>query len=442
MSIARHKDLLDNEQISSRGRPTRHRFFISWMLFVCVLINYLDRSNLSIVATKLAEDLHLSPVSLGFLLSAFGWTYALFQIPASRFVDRVNPRLLFAVALAMWSVATFLMGIAGTFFALIALRLAVGVLEAPSFPISNRVVTTWFPEAERAGAIGFYTSAQFVGLAFLTPLLAWLEARYGWRFIFEATGAAGITWALAWWLLYRDPAESRSVNQAELRLIEEGGGIPELSRKFHQSQSVSVWADLGIVLGKRKLWGIYIGQFGLSSTLWFYLTWFPTYLVRYRHIALEKAGFLSSAPFLAAFVGVISGGFLSDWLLRKGIGVTLARKIPIVAGLLLASLIFLANGFSDPRLVIACMACSSFGCGFASITWSVISTVAPERLIGLTGGVFNFISNCSAIVVPTVVGFLIRGESFTYPLIFISCMAVVGICSYVFVVGDIQRIAE
>ncbi len=442
MSIARHKDLLDNEQISSRGRPTRHRFFISWMLFVCVLINYLDRSNLSIVAPKLAEDLHLSPVSLGFLLSAFGWTYALFQIPASRFVDRVNPRLLFAVALAMWSVATFLMGIAGTFFALIALRLAVGVLEAPSFPISNRVVTTWFPEAERAGAIGFYTSAQFVGLAFLTPLLAWLEARYGWRFIFEATGAAGITWALAWWLLYRDPAESRSVNQAELRLIEEGGGIPELSRKFHQSQSVSVWADLGIVLGKRKLWGIYIGQFGLSSTLWFYLTWFPTYLVRYRHIALEKAGFLSSAPFLAAFVGVISGGFLSDWLLRKGIGVTLARKIPIVAGLLLASLIFLANGFSDPRLVIACMACSSFGCGFASITWSVISTVAPERLIGLTGGVFNFISNCSAIVVPTVVGFLIRGESFTYPLIFISCMAVVGICSYVFVVGDIQRIAE
>ena len=412
------------------------------MLFICVLINYLDRSNLSIVAPRLAGDLRLSPVSLGFMLSAFGWTYALFQIPASRLVDRVNPRLLFAAALALWSVATFWMGLAGSFFALIALRLAVGALEAPSYPINNRVVTTWLPEPERAGAIGFYTSAQFVGLAFLTPLLAWLEARYGWRFIFEATGAAGVMWALAWWLLYRDPGESRGVNQAELRLIEEGGGIPELSRKLRESQSASLWKDLAIVLGRRKLWGIYIGQFGLCSTQWFFLTWFPTYLVSYRHIALEKAGLLSSAPFLAAFAGVLCGGLLSDWLLRRGMSVTRARKIPIVAGLFLASLLFLANGFEDPRLVIACMAVSFFGCGFASITWSVVSTVAPERLIGLTGGVFNFISNCSAIVVPTVVGVLIRGQSFTYPLVFISCMGFMGICSYVFVVGDIERIAE
>ncbi len=427
---------------SIAARPTRRRFSISWMLFVCVMINYLDRSNLSIVAPRLAEDLHLSPVSLGMMLSAFGWTYALFQIPASRLVDRVNPRLLFAVALALWSLATFWMGLAGSFFALIALRLAVGALEAPSYPINNRVVTTWFPEPERAGAIGLYTSAQFVGLAFLTPLLAWLEARYGWRFIFEVTGAAGVLWAPAWWLLYRDPAESRGVNQAELRLIEEGGGIPELSRKLSKSQSASVWKDLAIVLGKRKLWGIYIGQFCHTSTLWFFLTWFPTYLVTYRHIALAKAGLLSSAPFLAAFVGVLCGGLLSDWLLRRGMSVTQARKIPIVAGLFLASLLFLANCFEDPRLVIACMACSFFGCGFASIGWSVVSTVAPERLIGLTGGVFNFISNCSAIVVPSVVGLLIRGESFTYPLVFISCMAFVGICSYVFVVGDIERIAE
>lgn len=425
----------------NEDRPTRHRFFISWMLCICVLINYFDRSNLSIVAPRLAEDLHLSPVSLGILLSAFGWTYALFQIPASRLVDRVSPRLLFALALALWSLATFLMGLAGTFVALIALRLAVGALEAPSYPLNNRVVTTWFPDSERAGAIGLYTSAQYVGLAFMTPLMAWLETRYGWRFIFQATGAAGIIWAPTWWLLYRDPAESRRVNKAELRLIEQGGGIPELSRKLRRSPSVSVWADLGIVLGRRKLWGIYIGQFGLTSTLWFFLTWFPIYLVQYRHIALEKAGFLSSAPFLAAFVGALSGGFLSDWLLRRGMSLTLARKIPIVAGLLLASLIVLANRFQKPQLVIACMACSFFGCGFASITWSVVSTVAPERLIGLTGGVFNFISNCSAIVVPIVVGLLIKGESFTYPLVFISCMAVIGIYCYVFVVGDIERIA-
>ena len=429
------------QQPGASNRPTRRRFSIMGMLFVCVLINYLDRSNLSIVAPRLVEDLHLSPIHLGMMLSAFGWTYALFQIPASRLVDRVNPRLLFAAALALWSLATFLMGVVGTFVALVALRLVVGALEAPSYPLNNRVVTTWFPESERAGAIGLYTSGQFVGLAFLTPLLMWLEARFGWRFIFEVTGVIGAMWALVWWMLYRDPADARGVNPAELRLIKEGGGIPELSRKLEQGRTGSVWKDLSIVLSHRKLWGIYIGQFGLASTLWFFLTWFPTYLVKYKHIGLVKAGFLASAPFLAAFIGVILGGLLSDWLLRCGLSLTLARKIPIVTGLLLASLIFLADEFDDPRLVIACMACSFFGCGFASITWSVVSAVAPERLIGLTGGVFNFISNCSAIVVPMVVGLLIRGESFTYPLLFISGMAVMGISSYVFVVGDIERIA-
>jgi ACS family D-galactonate transporter-like MFS transporter len=424
------------------AQPTRRRFSVMWMLFVCVVINYLDRSNLSIVAPKLTEDLHLTPVALGAILSAFGWTYALFQVPASRFVDRVNPRLLFALALALWSLSTMLMGFAGTFLTLIALRLAVGVMEAPSYPINNRVVTTWFPERERAGAIGFYTSGQYVGLAFLTPLLAWLEARYGWRFIFQATGAVGILWAMIWWLLYRDPAGARGINAAELRLIKEGGGIPELTQKLEKAPAASVWRDLAFVLSKRKLWGLYIGQFGLLATQWFFLTWFPIYLVKYRHVSLATAGLMASLPFMAAFIGVILGGVFSDWLVRIGLSLTTARKIPVVGGLLLTSTISLANWCTDPRWVIACMTCSFFGCAFASITWSLVSTLAPERLIGLTGGMFNFISNCAAFVVPLVIGLLIKGNSFARPLLFISAMGVMGVCSYVFLVGKIERIPE
>lgn len=432
------------ESIGSGEKPTRRRFRVIWMLFVCVVINYLDRSNLSIVAPRLTEDLHLTPVMLGTILGAFGWTYALFQVPASRFVDRVNPRVLFAVALALWSLATFFMGFVGTFLALIGLRLAVGAMEAPAYPINNRVVTTWFPERERASAIGLYTSGQFVGLAFLTPLLAWLEARYGWRFIFQSTGAVGLVWAIAWWFLYRDPNHASGINQAELRLIEEGGGIPELSKKLDESQleKGTVWRDLGFVLSKRKLWGLYLGQFGVISVQWFFLTWFPTYLVHYKHIELAKAGAMASLPFLAAFVGVISSGMLSDWLLRRGLGVTLARKIPVVTGLVLASTIFVANWCDDPRLVIACMTLSFFGTGSACIAWSLVSTVAPERLIGLTGGMFNFISNCAAFIVPMVIGLLVKGNSFSRPLFFISSMGVMGICSFVFLVGKIERIPE
>jgi ACS family D-galactonate transporter-like MFS transporter len=430
--------------IGGGEKPTRRRFRVMWMLFVCVVINYLDRSNLSIVAPKLTEDLHLTPVMLGTILAAFGWTYALFQVPASRFVDRVNPRILFAVALALWSLATFFMGFVGTFIALIALRLTVGIMEAPAYPINNRVVTTWFPERERAGAIGFYTSGQFVGLAFFTPVLAWLEARYGWRFIFQATGAVGVVWAVVWWILYRDPNHACGVNQAELRLIEEGGGIPDLSNKLDESRlrTGTVWKDLGFVLSKRKLWGLYLGQFGVVSVQWFFLTWFPTYLVQYKHIELAKAGALASLPFLAAFIGVLASGVLSDWLLRRGLGVTLARKIPLITGLVLASTIFVANWCDDPRLVIACMTVSFFGDGAACIGWSLVSTVAPERLIGLTGGMFNFISNCGAFITPMVIGLLVKGNSFSRPLIFISLMGVMGICSFVFLVGKIERIPE
>ncbi len=415
-----------------------------WMLFVCVVINYLDRANISIVAPRLTEDLHLSPVKLGMILSAFGWTYALSQVPASRLVDRVNPRRLFAIALALWSLATFFMGFVGTFVSLIALRLLVGALEAPAYPINNRVVTTWFPENERAGAVAFYTSGQFVGLAFLTPLLAWLEARYGWRLTFLTTGAVGIVWAFVWWMLYRDPAHARGVNKAEMRLIEEGGGIPDLSKKLAESRArvSSVWRDLGFVLSKRKLWGLYLGQFGVVAVQWFFLTWFPTYLVRYKHIELAKAGLLASLPFLAAFVGVLASGFVSDWLLRKGFAITLARKVPLITGLVLASTIFVANWLDDPRLVIACMTISFFGDGAACIGWSLVSTVAPERLIGLTGGMFNFISNCGAFITPMVIGLLVRDNSFSRPLIFISLMGAMGVCSFVFLVGKIERISE
>lgn len=150
-------------------RPTRTRYLIMVMLFVTVVINYLDRSNLSVASTGIAKDPHLTTFQQGLMLSAFGWTYAAAQIPGGWLVDRVPPRVLYPAALVLWSLATCLMGVVGSFVGLFVLRLAVGAFEAPAYPINNKVVTAWFPERERAGAIGFYTSGQFVGLALLTP---------------------------------------------------------------------------------------------------------------------------------------------------------------------------------------------------------------------------------------------------------------------------------
>jgi len=325
--------------------PSRKRLLILALLFVTVVINYLDRSNLSIAAPELFKELHIDPVRAGLVFSAFGWTYALMQIPGGWLVDKVSPRVLYAGALALWSAATLLLGFAGSFVGLIVLRLAVGALEAPAYPINNRVVTTWFPTRERASAIGGYTSGQFVGLAFLTPVLAWLQAHLGWQMVFVATGLAGIAWAAIWYAVYREPRALRGVNAAEIALIRDGGGLVDLEDRIaaRGERAPSTWRDLGIVLGRRKLWGIYLGQFALNSTLWFFLTWFPTYLVKYRGMDFIKSGFLASLPFLAAFVGVLSSGVLSDWLMRRGASQGFARKLPIISGLLISTCIVGAN---------------------------------------------------------------------------------------------------
>lgn len=419
---------------------SHRRYVVAGMLFVIVVINFLDRSNISIVGPQLTGALHLSPAKMGLVFSGFGWTYALLQIPASRFVDRVHPRFLYFIVLGLWSLGTLALGLAGGFVMLLTLRLMIGALEAPSYPINNRVVTTWFGEKERASAIGFYTSGQFVGLAFLTPLLSWIDIRFGWRAVFVFTGLIGLLWSIVWICLYRDPKEFRGITQAEIHSIAEAGGIPDLSERTIQSKGF-LWADLKIILSRRKLWGIYIGQFGLVSTQWFFLTWFPTYLVSYRHLDFMKSGLLASVPFFGAFLGVLAGGFVSDWMLRRGISLTVARKAPIICGLLLSTSIVGANFVSRPFWVTAFFTCAFFGSGFASITWSLVSTIAPERLIGLTGGVFNFIGNLGAIVVPIAIGLLIHGQDFTRPLIFVSATALVGAISYLSLVGRIERVA-
>ncbi len=418
-------------------KPTHVRHRVLAMLFITVVINYLDRSNLSVATPDLSRDLQLDAFHKGLLLSAFGWAYACWQIPGGWLVDRIRPRLLFASVCGLWSLATLLQGFAGTFVFLFSLRLLVGMFEAPAYPLCNRLVTTWFPERERAGAIGCYTSGQFVGLAFLTPVLVLAQKQLGWHYVFILTGAAGLVWAAIWFWVYRDPAKSRNVNEAEIQYIQTGGGLTDhaasTSEKFH-------WADLKKVLSHRKLWGIYLGQSAVNSTLWFFLTWFPSYLVDYRHLNFIKAGFLASLPFLAAFCGILCSGFLSDYLMKRGFPATTARKIPVISGLLLCTSIVGANYVESPALIILFLTIAGFGNGFSSIAWVFVSALAPKQLLGLTGGVFNFFGNLSSIIVPLFIGLLVRGENFAPALVFVAALALMGVLSYIFLVGRVERI--
>src|ERR1035438_1400955 len=420
---------------------SRVRYGVAGMLFVTVAINYLDRGNLSVAATGLARDLQLDPVRLGLIFSGFGWTYAIFQIPGGWLVDRVRPRVLCALACGLWSLATLMQGFAGAFLALLGLRLLLGLFEAPSFPICNKLVTAWFPETERAGAIGFYTSGQFIGLGLLTPLLVLAQRHFGWRSVFMITGGIGLAWSAFWYARYRDPDETTRLSPGEREHIRAGGGWANAPGAASGPAKLNL-ADLRFVLSQRKLWGIYLGQFALNAVPWFFLTWFPTYLVQYRHFDLAQTGFSSALPYLAAVAGVLAGGVCSDFLVRRGVSASVSRKAPIIVGMLLSTSVIGANFVTEQRWVVFFFTFAFFCNGFASITWILVSLLAPKRLIGLTGGVFNFFGNLASALVPLVIGVIVKYGGFAPALAFIAAVALGGVLSYVLLVGKVERISS
>lgn len=423
-----------------QAKPTRRRYITLLMIFITVVICYVDRANLAVASAHIQQEFGISKAEMGYVFSAFAWLYTLCQIPGGWFLDRVGSRLTYFIAILGWSVATLLQGFASGLLSLIGLRAITGIFEAPAFPTNNRLVTSWFPEQERASAVGFYTSGQFVGLAFLTPLLIWIQELLSWHWVFIITGGIGIVWSLVWMKVYQAPSQSKGINQAELDYIRAGGAMVDGDAPGEKKARVKLTAADWKLVFHRKLCGVYLGQFAVTSTLWFFLTWFPNYLTQEKHIAALTAGFMTTVPFLAAFVGVILSGMVADRLVRSGRSLGFARKTPIICGLLISTCIMGANYTNDPLWIMVLMALAFFGNGFASITWSLVSSLAPVRLIGLTGGMFNFIGGLGGITVPLVVGYLAQDYGFAPALVYISAVALIGALSYIVLVGDVQRV--
>jgi ACS family D-galactonate transporter-like MFS transporter len=423
--------------VITETRKTNFRYAMLSLVFVNVMINYLDRSNLAVANSAISADLGLSPVQMGYILSAFGWTYALLQIPGGLLADKIGPRVLYGACLITWSIATMALASARGFAALFGFRLAIGAFEAPSYPINNRVVTSWFPDNERASAIAIYVSGQFIGLAFFSPVLVLIQQAYGWQGMFLITGAVGAVWGLVWYIFYRDPLDHPKANKAELDYIENGGGV--LKGKVASATSQQ-WADAGKIFSSTTLWGVYIAQFCMNAILYFFLTWFPTYLVKYRGLDFVKSGFLGAIPFLAACAGLLLSGFISDSLARRGTSVATARKMPIIIGLLISVSIIGPNYTSETFWVIFFLSLAFFGAGMALISWVFVSILSPKNLLGLTGGVFNFMGNVASIVVPIVIGYIAQGGNFEPALVFIATLGFIGALSYIFLVRKVERI--
>ncbi len=417
-------------------RPTHARLLALALITAGTLINYLDRTVISVAAPFLQKDLALDPIYMGLAFSAFSWTYAVSQIPGGILLDRIGVRLTYFLSVTTWSICTALHGLSTGLASLLSARLALGVAESPAYPCNSRVMRIWFPQQERARATGTYSIGQYFGLAFLSPVLFWTCTSFGWRMLFVMVGCLGVLFGLAWLAWYRDPTASRRANQQELAYIAAGGGLDNRGALTRFD-----WRSLAFLVRQRQILGASLGQFASNSTLVFFLTWFPSYLATERHMGWIQVGFAAVLPFIAATVGVIGGGILSDFLLRRTGSANIARKLPVIAGLLLAASIVSANFLQNDSLVIAALSVAFFGQGMCNLGWTLITDVAPKRLVGLTGGFFNFCSNCAGIVTPLVVGLVVKiTGSFAWSLAYIALMAIGGVLCYVFLLGDVRRV--
>lgn len=421
--------------VATHQKPSRKRFIILTLISLATLINYLDRSVMGVAKPALVAELHITPAVMGLIFSAFSWTYAIAQIPGGYVIDRLGTRLTYALSLGLWSAMTAVHGLMTGVVGLVSSRLALGLAEAPCFPANSRVLSTWFPQQERARATGVYTVGEYIGLGLLIPVLGWMLVTWGWRSLFFAVGALGIVFALVFYRLYREPGES-GANKGEIDLIAAGGGFATATQSLDFT-----WARVRKLITTRQIAGASIGQFCSNSTLVFFLTWFPSYLAEERGMTFIKSGWLVSLPYIGASLGVLLGGWWSDWLIRFTGSPTIGRKVPIITGLLLCSSMVLANVLHSNAAVIAVMSVAFFGQGLAGLGWTLLSDVAPREMMGLTGGLFNFFTNLAGIITPLVVGFAVGATgSFYLALAYIGALGLIGTLAYIFLLGPVERV--
>jgi ACS family glucarate transporter-like MFS transporter len=430
-------------------KTTHIRYLIVAMLFIASCFSYGDRVALSIAGTAMQKELSLDPVKLGFLLSGFSWAYVLGQLPSGGLLDRYGSKRVYGISIVLWSLCAFLVGFTGyltaawAFSAIFFLRLVSGLAQSPVFPGNGRIVAAWFPTAERGGASAIFNASQYFALVAFAPLFGWLTHTYGWRSCFWFMGFFGLVLAFVWTKTVYNVKDHPLVSQSEIECIESGGGLVNVDRVAggKARNNPLTWAGVWQLLQQRMLVGIYLGQFCITTLTYFFITWFPVYLVQARHMSILKGGFAAALPALCGSVGGVLGGVSSDALLRKGYSLTFARKAPIIAGMLLSVTMIACNYTSVESLMMFLMSLAFFGKGFGALGWTVIADTSPKELIGLNGGVFNLFGNIAGITTPIVIGYIVKKTgSFNDALIFVGVTALLAIFSYVVIVGEIKRL--
>jgi Sugar phosphate permease len=415
------------------------RWGIASLLGVGVVVNYLDRVNISIALSPLSKELHISATVSGLILSSFLWSYAILQLPVGAWLDRFGSKWLIRIGSLIWGLATLMTAIVNGFGLILLSRVLLGIGEAPVFPGSSKATGYWFPLKERGKATSAFDAAAKFSSVIGAPIMAYIVTAYGWRSAFYFTAVVSVIYAVFFWLLYRDPSESKALSEEEHQYIIEGGAQPE---NVIPSNAV---ANLGFLLRQPKIWGLTLGFTAYNYSFYLFLTWLPGYLQKQMHLSVMTSGWYTVIPWLiATLTDFFIGGALVDSLVARGKDSTRVRRIIVTIGMLLGLAVFGAPFAGSPLVATIWISISLGGLAFAApVIWSIPAIIAPKGSVGSVGSIMNLMGNVAGIVAPIVAGLVIdRTGSFTINFFIAGGILVLGILSFIFLLGNIKQIEE
>ncbi|HTW70177.1 MAG TPA: MFS transporter [Acetobacteraceae bacterium] len=402
---------------------THRRYWIYFLLFMFNVICYLDRINMSVAGHAVAQDFGLSPVALGYLFSSFLWAYVVMMLPSGGLVDRLGAHRAAAIGAAVWSIAQMLTGGATGFVTMLLARLGMGAGEAPTFPVSYRSLRDWAPYSERGLAVGLIQAGTLLGPALTAPAVAWLIAATSWRWSFVATGAIGLVWVAVWLAVVSTPEQTRWIPAPERQKI--------LAER-HAGHVVAA-GDTGIgyrgLLRSPSMWGLAISQGCAVYSVYLYLSWLPDYLQTARHLSIVKSGLFTSVPFFIGTVVIILVNWISDRILTHETIHSGARRIVVVACLVLCAL-GMAIPFVNalPLVVVLTIFPVSFG-GTATATNAALANDLLRSQAD-SGRAFAFMvlgGNVFGLLAPIVTGYIVQATgSFASAFMLAGALSLIG----------------
>lgn len=386
--------------------PSRARDKVLAFTTVLAIITYLDRVAISSAAPAIRGEMGLDAIQMGWVFSAFTWAYAIFEIPSGWMGDVMGPRKVLTRIVIWWSAFTAATGATWNFASLVVARLLFGMGEAGAFPNTSRSFAKWFPLSERGAAHGWIFMGTRMGGAITPPLVVALMTNFGWRQTFYLFGLLGVVWAWFWYRWFRDePSQHPEVNAAELALIESG-------REEHAAESAPF--NWGALLSPNLLlvYGMY---FTMGYTLYFNLTWLPTYLKDVRGFSLQQAGWLSAIVLFTGGVMTYVGGRLTDHLVKR-YGLKIGRSMAVIT-LPIAGALLIAAASTDSAMAAAILLAATLGVADLSVSscWSICHDIGGKNA-GIVTGAMNTWGNIGGAISPLIVGYAVGWwNSWTVP---------------------------